>query len=471
MAAISDAILAFTNWVWGIPMLLAIAGGGFYLSVRLRFLQFCKLPFILKNTIIASFGKKGENGKFSGWQAVTGALASTLGAGNIVGTAIAIAYGGPGGVFWLWVAGLMACVVKYSEVTLAMKYRHLDKNGKWTGGPHIYLYEATGWKWLAIIYAVVCTACMFIAAPAQIGSGVDNVAALGVPRTAAVICLTVLCALVVLGGMKNLLSLSEKVVPTMSILYILGALIVIGMNISKVPEVFVMIFRYAFTGRAAVGGFGGATLAACIRWGICRGVYSNDAGVGYVTIAHSVAEVNHPIQQSMWGVFEVFFDTIVVCSMTCLVILCTGVWSQEGVTASTMTAVAFGSSLGTVGNLIVTLCLVLFTFTTACAQVEFGCTTLARLFGDKIRIVGRVAMLALIFYGGTVGIEALINYLDFVLFLTIFFNLIGVFWCHKDVEELTEEYFADPDKWKKVKWNKWIEEERRFEEGKTEEHA
>lgn len=464
MKAFLDAILVFTNWVWGIPMLLAIVGGGLYLSIRLEFLQFRKLPFILKNTIGKSFGQKGENGKFSGWQAVTGALASTLGAGNIIGTAMAIAFGGPGGVFWLWVAGLAACIVKYAEVTMAMKYRHLNSEGRWVGGPQYYLSESTGWKWLSPVYAAVCVLCMFIAASAQIGSGVDNIVTFGAPRMATTVVLTILCALVVVGGMKNLLSFSEKVVPAMSILYILGALAVLVINIQNVPAAFLSIFQCAFTGRAALGGFGGATLAACIRWGICRGVYSNDAGVGYVTIAHSVAEVNHPVQQGMWGVFEVFFDTIVVCSMTCLAILSSGVWTQEGVESATMTATAFGSALGVAGNLIVTVCLVLFTFTTACAQVEFGCTTLGKLIGQAGQKYGRWVMLVLIFFGGIVGIEALINYLDFVLFLAIFFNLIGVYWRSHEVVDLTHEYFADPKRWETEKWPIWVEMEKNAKE-------
>lgn len=306
MSAFLNAILDFTNWIWGLPMLLAIVGGGLFLSVRLRFLQFRRLPFILKNTIMKSIGQKGKNGKFSGWQAVTGALASTLGAGNIIGTAMAIAFGGPGGVFWLWVAGFAACIVKYSEVTLAMKFRHLDENGKWVGGPQYYLSEATGWKWLSIAYSIACVICMFLAASAQIGSSVDNIVTFGFGRMAVTIALTILCALVVVGGMRNLLSVSEKVVPVMSVLYIAGALAVIIINIQVLPEVFISIFSHAFTGHAAAGGFGGAAVAACIRWGVCRGIYSNDAGVGYVTIAHSVADVNHPVQQGMWGVFEVF---------------------------------------------------------------------------------------------------------------------------------------------------------------------
>lgn len=457
MEVFLKTIQDFTNWVWGIPMLLVIVGGGLFLSFQLHFLQFTKVGYVLKNTIGKSMGKKGENGKFSSWQAVTGALASTLGAGNIIGTAMAIAYGGPGAVFWLWMAGLVAAIVKYSEVTMAMKYRELDAEGKWIGGPQLYLSKATGWPWLSVAFSLACTFCMFVAASAQIGAGVDNIAAMGVNRMGTTVALTALCALVVLGGMKSLLSVTEKIVPFMSVLYILGALVVIALNLQNLPAAILSVFEYAFTGRAAVGGFAGATFASCIRWGVCRGVYSNDAGVGYSTIAHAVAEVNHPIQQSMWGIFEVFFDTLVVCSMTCIVILTTGVWTNQGVKAATLTATAFQYTLGSFGSLIVTVSLVLFTFTTACAQVEFGTTTLATLIGEKFKNAGRVVMIALIFGGGITGIEALINYVDFALFLTIFFNLIGVYYRYGDVVALTKEYFANPKKWETTLWPMWVE--------------
>lgn len=461
MTAFLNAILAFTNWVWGIPMLIFLVGGGLFLSVRLGFIQFTRLPFILKHTIGKAAGRdQGGEGRFSGWQAATGALASTLGAGNIVGTAMAIAFGGPGGVFWLWLAGLAACAVKYSEVTLCMSHRRLAQNGAWEGGPQYYLSDATGWKWIGTGYAIACVFTLFLAASAQIGSGVDNLAALGAPRLASTVILTVLCALVVLGGMKSLLAMTEKVVPIMSVLYMAGALIVIILNIRNLPEAFFSIFRYAFTGHAAVGGFVGAGVTACIRWGVCRGVYSNDAGTGSTTMSHAVAEVNHPVQQGMWGVFEAFFDTLIVCSMTCFAILCTGVWQQEGVTSSSMTAAAFGSTLGITGNILVTVSLLMFTFTTACAQIEFACVSLVKLIGEAGRKYGRWVLLAMVFVGGIVGIESLINYVDFGSFMMILLNMTGVFLCHGEIVAVTKEYFADTGKWEMEKWPKWADMEK-----------
>ncbi len=460
---ILDAINAFTNWLWGIPMLIWIVGGGLYLSIRLGFLQFTKLGFILKNTIGKSFGKKEKKEGFSSFQALTGALASTLGAGNIIGTAMAIAFGGPGGVFWLWVSGLFCCCVKYAEVTMSMKYRRLDPDGNWEGGPQIYLTEGTGWKWISPLYAVICIVCLFLAASAQIGSGVDNLETLGAPRLASTIILTVLAAVVVIGGMKSLLTVTEKLVPFMAIIYMIGALIVIVLNAGAIPGAIGAIFASAFTGHAAVGGFVGSTFALAVRWGVARGCYSNDSGTGVTTIVHAVAEVNHPIQQSMWGVFEVFFDTIVVCTMTCLVVLTTGVW-QLDVAPAVMTATGFTQTIGPIGGIIVTIAVVLFTFTTACAQIEFTVAQFAKLINDKTSTKNtcRWIMIALIFVGGIVGIGALIAYVDFFAGLYTLVNLLGVYWCTNQIVALTKEYFDDPQKWETTMWKPWADMKARF---------
>lgn len=446
----------FANWLWGVPMLLVIVGGGFVMSVRLGFPQFTKLGFVLKHTIGKSFGQKGQDGKISGWQAVTGALASTLGAGNIIGTAMAVGFGGPGGVFWMWLSGFFCCVVKFCETTMAMKYRKLNKKGQWEGGPQIYLTAGTGWKWISPLYAVICIVCLFLAASAQIGSGVDNLVGLGTPRLATTVVLTGLVGVVVIGGMKSLLSVTEKVVPFMSVLYMVGCLVVIAFNIERLPEAFFSIFRYAFTGRAAVGGFLGATVMQSIRWGIARGCYSNDAGTGVTTIVHAVSDVNHPIQQSMWAIFEVFFDTIIVCSMTCLTVLSSGVWTT-GIDPAIMTATAFRNALGTFGSILVTVAVVLFTFTTACAQIEFTEAQFVALVGEKARGIARWGMLALILLGGMVGISTLISYVDFFAGVYTLVNLLGVYWCGGQIVTLFKEYFSDPDKWETVKWAHWTE--------------
>ena len=365
MQVILDGIMAFTDWLWGLPMLIVIVGGGFWMSVRLGFPQFTRLGFILKNTIGKSFGEKGEEGKFSGWQAVTGALASTLGAGNIVGTAMAIAFGGPGGVFWLWLSGLFCCAVKFSEVTMGMKYRKLDEKGRWEGGPQIYLSEGTGWKWISPLYAVI----------------------------------------------------------------------VLILNIQNVPAAFLSIFRYAFTGHAAVGGFAGAAVNMSIRWGVARGCYSNDSGTGVTTIVHAVADVNHPIQQSMWAVFEVFFDTIIICTMTGLIIVITGAWDPslglEGVNI-TMEAFRRGFSILPIGSgfapYFLTISLAFFAFTTILGWAYYSEKCLQYLIGKsrKKKLTYRWIYVLAVFIGPYLTVSAVWTSADIFIGLMAFPNLVAL---------------------------------------------
>lgn len=467
MQVIYDAIIAFTGWLWGVPMLVFLVGGGLFLSVRTGFMQFTKLGYVLKNTIFKGFGKKvqGDN-KFSSFQALTGALANTLGAGNIIGTAMAIAFGGPGAVFWLWMTGFFCCMVKYFETCMAMKYRHKDSKGQWIGGPQYYLSESTGWKWIGTLYSLLCICCLWLAASGQIGSGVDNLEVIGVPRMVSTFVLIALAALVVLGGMKGLLRMTEKMVPTMAIVYIVGCLAVIILNIGALPGVIVDIFRYAFTGHAAFGGFVGSTFALCLRWGVARGAYSNDAGTGVTTITHAVAECNHPVEQSMWTIFEVFFDTIIVCSLTCFTILVTGVWTSEGVLPAVMTATAFETTFGVFGKYLVAIVVVLFTFTTACAQTEFVAAQFSKLIGEKAMAIGRICGLGIMVIGGVVGLGALIDLIDFFCGLYIVVNMTVVYLHNSEVVELTKEYFANTKKWETEMWPKWKQLEAECEKSK-----
>lgn len=457
---IGSMILSFTDWVWGYPMLIWCIGGGLFLSARLGFFQFTKLGFILKNTIGKSFQKRTDG--ISSFKAVTGALAQTLGAGNIVGTAMAIAYGGPGGVFWLWVSGLVCCILKYAEVTMAMKYRHKNSDGLWEGGPQYYLTACTGWKWIGVLYAISAAVALIIAAAAQVGAGVDNIAQFGINRTLVTVIELALIILIVLGGVNRLLNVTEKLVPVMSVLYFFGGLIVILLNIGNLPGVIASIFTCAFTGKAAFGGFAGASVAMCIRWGVARGVYSNDAGLGVTSISHAASdEANHPVQQGLWGVFEVFMDTIVICSVTCLTILCTGVW-ETGIAPSTMTAAAFTKSLGVAGGLLVTISLIMFTFTTACAQTEFGAAQIRALLGDKAFLPSKIVYFVILFVGGLAGIDALVGYVDFLDFVLIFINMLGIYLCSGELVSITREYFSNPKKWETERYQPWIIEEQKM---------
>lgn len=451
-----NPILTFTNWIWGYPMLIWLVGGGIFLSFRIHMIQFTKLGFILKETIVKSVKGKDTSAagkKVSGYKAVTGALASTLGAGSIIGAGMAVGYGGPGGVFWLLFAGLVAASIKYCEVVFAMRYREAGENG-WIGGPQYYLTKATGWKWIGIVYAICSILTLFLAAPAQIGSIVDTLGAFHIPKIPTTVVVTLAAGMIVLGGMSRLLEFTEKIVPIMSVLYVVGGIVVILLNITALPSVVVSIFRYAFTGRAAFGGFGGATLVMCIRWGVCRGMYATDAGGGATTITHVEADVNHPVQQGMWGVFEVL-STVIICSITCLVILTTGVWETNSDVA-TLTLSGFQAGIGkAAGGFIVTVSLLLFCFTTAVAQILFGCSQMVKLFGNHAAVWGKYVFLAFMFVGGIIGISTIINYVDFISIPLTFVNMLVIYLKSGEIKKLTEEYFKDTDRWTHEMWGPW----------------
>ncbi|MGB4439517.1 MAG: amino acid carrier protein, partial [Sedimentibacter sp.] len=311
------------NIVWGPPILILIVGAGLFLSVKTGFFSITKIGYILKNTLLKMFSKeqKGE-GEVTAFQAVATALAATVGTGNIAGVATAIAAGGPGAVFWMWVAAVLGMTTKFAEVVLAVNFREKTADGRFVGGPMYYIEKGLGWKWLAVLFAGFGALAAF-----GIGNMVqsNSVAAslqesFNINPWVTGIILSVVTALVIVGGIKRIGAFTEKLVPFMAAIYIIGGLIIIIINIAKVPAAFGLIFSTAFTGKAAVGGFAGATIANALRFGVARGVVTNEAGLGSAPIAHAAATTDHPVRQGLWGVFEVFADTIVICSITALAI-------------------------------------------------------------------------------------------------------------------------------------------------------
>ncbi|HWP50574.1 MAG TPA: amino acid carrier protein [Clostridia bacterium] len=437
------AILSFTNWLWGLPMLILLVGGGLVFTVLLGGFQFLKLPYILKNTIGKAFSDKSASGKISGYQALTTALATTLGTGNIVGVALAIAYGGPGAVFWMWLVGLVASIIKYSEVTIAMKYREKNEKGEWVGGPMTYLSKGTGIKWLGALFALVAIPQLAVASSVQASSLGDTMAALGVPKLACTLFIVAIVVVVVYGGVTRIVQVTEKMIPFMSILYMAGGIAIIIINASSLPGVFASIFAGAFTGTAATGGFGGASLAMAVRWGVSRGIYSNDSGNGLTSIAHCNAEVKHPVQQGMWGVFEVFFDTLIVCTVTALTVLCSGVWKTMSADQGGSIAVtAFKQNLGAVGSIIVSVSLFLFVLSTVIVFVYYGEKMADALWGQLGAKITRLAYCAMLFIGSVVSLGVLIQLLDFGNAMIIIINMFGLCIMFKDVRALTKEYFS-----------------------------
>lgn len=440
-----EILFKFIDWLWGIPMLIILGTWGIYLTIGLKFLQFRKLPFILRHTIFKSFKEKKDDNKISGFQAVTAALASTLGTGNIVGVAFAIAFGGPGAIFWMWFVGLIACAIKYSETAIALKYREINDEGFYVGGPMYYLSKGTNIKCLGSIFAVAAIVVLAIAAAVQVGSVAETLEMMRVPLNLSVLIVVGIVGIIVYGGITRIVKVTEFMIPIMSIIYIIGGGIVIILNIHSLPEVFLSIFKGAFTSTSAVGGFSGSAIALTIRWGISRGVYSSDAGNGLSSISHSNAEVNHPIEQAMWGVFEVFFDTIIVCSFTALTILCTGVWKIiPGEKAATMTISAYQEALGhNIGGGIVSISLFLFALSTIIVFVYFGEKQAERLFGTKAAKVTKFIYLLILACGGIYGVNKLIRILDLGIAVIMIINIFGLVLMRKEIFELTEDYFSN----------------------------
>lgn len=433
------------NIVWGPPILVLIVGTGLYLSVKTGFFSITKLGYILKNTLLKMFSKeqKGE-GEVTAFQAVATALAATVGTGNIAGVATAIALGGPGAIFWMWLAAIVGMTTKFAEVVLAVNFREKTEDGRFVGGPMYYIENGLGksWKWLAVLFA-------FFGALASFGIGnmtqANSVAmavqeSFKIPPLATGIALAVLTFLVIVGGIKRIGKITEKLVPFMSAIYILGGLFILFSNVGAIPGAFALIFSRAFTGTAAIGGFAGSTMAMAIRFGIARGVFTNEAGLGSAPIAHAAATTDHPVRQGLWGVFEVFMDTIVICSITALAIITTGVW-ETGETGAVLTTIAFNTAIPG-GGLIVTIGIVLFAYSTILGWAYYGERCLEYLAGTKPILAYRLAWVVFVIIGAIGGLEFIWSLADTLNGLMAIPNLIGVLFLSGTVFKLTKEYFS-----------------------------
>lgn len=430
--------------VWGWPSLILIVGTGLYLSIRTNFFSVLKIGYVLKNTLMKMFVKsdKGE-GEVSAFQAVSTALAATVGTGNIAGVATAIATGGPGAVFWMWFAALVGMTTKFSEVVLAVHFRETTPDGRFTGGPMYYLTNGLHQKWLAKVFA-------FFGALAAFGIGnmvqsnsiseALNVT-FGLPKLGVGIFCAVFAAIVVVGGIKRIGQVTEIFVPFMAAFYIIGGLVIIILNASHIPAALALIVKSAFTPTAAIGGFAGSTVMLAMRYGVARGVFTNEAGLGSAPIAHAAATTDHPVRQGLWGVFEVFIDTIVIASITALAIMVTGVW-DSGLTAAALTTAAFNTVIPTYGGWIVAIGLFLFAFSTILGWEYYGERCAEYLFGPKVNMVYRVLWIPFIVIGAIGGLAELWDLADTLNGLMAIPNLVGLVFLSPVVFKLTKEFFA-----------------------------
>ncbi|WP_208560487.1 alanine/glycine:cation symporter family protein [Marinilactibacillus kalidii] len=429
--------------VWGWPLLLLIFGTGIFLTAYTGFVSFRKFGYIIRQTFFKMFNKNqvGE-GEITAFQAVSTALAATVGTGNIAGVGTAIAIGGPGAVFWMWVAALFGMTTKYGEVVLSIKYREKTADGRFVGGPMYYLTKGANMKWLAIVFAAFGTLATFgIGNMVQSNSVADSLnATFGIDPLITGIVLAVLVALVILGGIQSIGKVTEIIVPFMAAIYIIGGVTIIVLNITLIPEAFRVIFHDAFTGTAATGGFVGSSIMLSIRYGVARGVFTNEAGLGSAPIAHAAATTDHPVRQGLWGVFEVFADTIVLCTITALVIVMTGAY-DTGLDGAPLTTAAFEEGLA-YGGYVVTFGLIFFAFSTLLGWSYYGERCMEFLFGPKSIMIYRLVYLPLIVVGSVGGLRAVWALADTLNGLMALPNLIGLLLLSPMIVKLTKEYFG-----------------------------
>lgn len=441
--------------LWGVPMLIVMLGTGLHMTAATKGMIFRRFGTVIKYTAgtIFSRDKASRSGSITPFQAVSTALAATVGTGNIAGVSAAIAVGGPGAVFWMWIPALLGMVTKYCEVTLAVAYRSRNKQGETVGGAMYYIANGLGRKNLAIFFSVCgCICALGIGNMVQVNSLTNAVNSAFGANSAIVGIITALLAAVVLsGGIKRIASSTEILVPFMAAFYIMGTAIVLCINADKIPEAFALIFKCAFTDTAARGGFAGASVMLAMRIGTARGVFTNEAGLGSAPTAHSAADTDHPSRQGLWGAFEVFLDTLVMCTLTALAILTSGVWTLDGLAETEFTQAAFAKSFNG-GGYMVTICLIVFAFETIIAWYYYGEKFLEFITGGRFKKLYLAVYLLVIIAGSVAPVSAVWELADMVNGLMALPNLLALNLLAPTVSRMTEDFFATPNE--KMQWSK-----------------
>ena len=448
---------ALNSFAWGPLMLLLLVGTGIYLTIKVNWLQVTHFGRILKNTVGTLFKKqdsKDHGANISPFQAVTTALAGTVGTGNIAGVTGAIFTGGAGAVFWMWVAAFFGMITKYAEILLAMKYRIKDENGVYHGGPMYYIENGIGknWKWLAVIFCLLGGFASFgignIAQSSEISGALTDLFKL--PPLASGILIAVVVALVTLGGIKRIGKVTSLLVPFMSVFYIVAGIILILMRITHIPAVFGQIFAGAFSFKSVGGGLFGYTIMMAMKQGFARGVFSNEAGLGSAPIAHAASSTEEPCEQAIWGVFEVFIDTIVICSITAFAVLLSGILDAEGglsayASKGAAAAAAFNTILpGTLGGKIIELSLLFFALSTILSWAYYGENCWGYLTkNNKTFILVYKIIFALVCIVGAMGSGTLMwDIADTLNGLMAIPNLIALLMLSGVVAKVTKDYFS-----------------------------
>ena len=436
------------KFIWGVPMIVFMIGTALFLSVVTDGVIFRRFFTVLKLSFNSLFRSKKEvgDGQISPFAAVCTALAATVGTGNIVGVALSIFIGGPGAVFWLWVSALLGMVTKYCEVTLAVTYKQKNALGETVGGPMYYIEKGLGLRSLAVCFAVFGVLASFGIGASVQANALTNSAnnTFGIPFVTTGIIITVLSGMVLLGGIKSIARFSEILVPFMSAFYILGVFFILVLNLKALPSAFLLIFKSAFCGSAAVGGFMGATVIKCCRVGISRGVFTHEAGMGSAPIAHATAKVDHPARQGILGAFEVFFDSIIMCTLSALVIIVSGVWkAYPRVDSANAMSQAFEQGFSG-GRYLVAVALVLFAFATITSWYYYGEKCVQYLFPHlkKIIPIYKLLYIGAVFLGSILNLNTVWAFCDLFNGLMSLPNLIALNLLSPVIRKKTREFFG-----------------------------
>ncbi|MBQ9986470.1 MAG: sodium:alanine symporter family protein [Oscillospiraceae bacterium] len=448
MEIISAINAKVNSIVWGPIMLTLLIGAGLYLSIRMGFPQFRRFGYMLKNTILGVFSKSQHEKDGSGvspFQAVATAMAGTIGTGSIAGLATAIVSGGPGAVFWMWISALLGMVTKYSEIILSLKFREKNEEGRWVGGPMYYIKNGLNLKWLAGIFAVFAMiACLGTGNATQSNSiAVALESTIGISPWITGIILTVITAAVILGGMTRIASVNEKLVPFMAVFFVACSAIAIILRAKELPAAFALIFREAFNFKAALGGVAGYGIMKAMQFGFSRGVFSNEAGLGSAPIAHAASSAKDPVKQGLWGMFEVFFTSIVICTFSALVILTCDFWKSGDFKGAALSIVSFNEILPGVGGIIVTLSTIFFALSTVLGWAYYGevCIEFLSRKSKKAVLVYRYVYVAFVFIGAIGNLDLVWSISETMNGLMAIPNLIGIIGLSTVVKNLTKDHF------------------------------
>ncbi|NIR58469.1 MAG: sodium:alanine symporter family protein [Gammaproteobacteria bacterium] len=445
MEQLNELLQTISGYLWTPVMLILLLGTGLYLTIGLRVMPVRRLGYGFRMLFAGRDPavQKGE-GEITPFQALMTALSATIGTGNIAGVATAIYLGGPGAVLWMWVTALVGMATKYAEAVLAVRYREVDERGVYVGGPMYYIRNGlgSGWGWLGAVFALFAAIAAFgIGNTVQSNSvarAVDE--SMGIPYWITGLVMAVLIFAVIIGGIRRIANVAERLVPFMGIIYVIGALMILIANFQDIPAGVARIFSDAFTGTAAVGGFAGAGVMMAIQYGVARGLFSNEAGLGSAPIAHAAARTSDPVRQGVVGMLGTFIDTIIVCTMTALVIVTTGMW-DSGETGAALTTLAFNKGLPGPGDFVVAFGLVVFAFTTTLAWAYYAERCIEYLLGVRAILPFRYVWVIAVFVGAIANLDVIWNLADITMALMAIPNLLALALLSPAVFRMTREHF------------------------------